>query len=165
MAIPHYRAALPLMAANGTSPKRQLGTRQRLAFCLHEAEQFAEARRVNEALLADSRALFAPNDPRTFPARSDLAQNEYSLGDTAAAQTTLEGLLSDAERAQDAVTIDTALFQLGVLAFEGARPSEALAFTDRRLALARASHDAARLAATQRDLLTLQDKLSDTGSQ
>ena len=165
VAIPHYRAALPLMAENGTSPNGQLGTRQRLAFCLHEAGQFAEARRVNEALLADSRALLAPDDPRTFPARTNLAQNEYSLGDTAGARTTLESLLSDAERAQDAETIDTALFQLGVLAFEGGRASEALDFMDRRLALARASRDAARLAAAQRDLQTLHDKLSGIGGQ
>ncbi len=36
-AIPHYRAALPLMALAGVSPSRVLGMRQRLAFCLHEA--------------------------------------------------------------------------------------------------------------------------------
>ncbi len=161
VAIPHYRAVLPLMAENGTSLNGQLGTRQRLAFCLHEVGQFAEARRINEALLTDSRALFPPDDPRTFPARTNLAQNAYSLGDTASAQTTLESLLSDAERAQDAETTDTALFQLGVLAFEGGRPSEALDFMDRRLALARASHNATRLAAAQRDLQALHDKLSD----
>ena len=34
-AIPHYRAALPLMAQNGGSKLAQLGTRQHIAFCLH----------------------------------------------------------------------------------------------------------------------------------
>ena len=88
-AIPHYRAVLPLLAENGTSLSGQLGTRQRLAFCLHEVGRFAEALQVNQALLADSRALFPPDDPQTFPARTNLAQNQYSLGDTEAARATL----------------------------------------------------------------------------
>ncbi len=160
-AIPHYRAVLPLLAANGTSLSGQLGTRQRLAFCLHEAGQFAEALQVNQALLADSRALFPPDDPKTFSARTNLAQNQYSLGQTAAARVTLEGLLADATRAQDAETTDTALFQLGVLAFEGGRADEAVGFMDRRLALARASGDATRIGAADRDFQTLHDKLAD----
>ncbi len=65
-AIPHYRAALPLMAQVGASRTGVLGTRQRLAFCLHEARQFAEARQTNEAILAEAAALFPSDDPRTF---------------------------------------------------------------------------------------------------
>ncbi len=164
-AIPHYQAVLPLLAENGTSLDGQLGTRQRLAFCLHEAGRFAEARQANESLLADSRALFPPDDPKTFPARINLAQNQYSLRDAAAARATLESLLADATRAHNAETTDTALFQLGVLAFEAGRPGEALGLMDRRLSLARAAGDAKRIAVAERDLQTLHDKLAATPSR
>ncbi len=163
-AIPHYRAVLPLLAPNGVGQAGQLGTRQRLAFCLHEVGQFAEARTINRAILAEATALFSRDDPRTFTARLNLAQNDYALGDAAAARTVLEGLLADALRADDGDMTDRSLFQLGVLAFEGGRGSEALAFMERRLSLAQASGDPARTAAAREALDVLHDKLSAAGN-
>lgn len=159
-AIPQYRAVLPLMAQNGVSQSGQLGTRQRLAFCLHDAGQFAEAREINRAILAEAMALFPASDPRTFTARINLAQNEYELGDAAAARTVLERLLTDATAANDADTMDKSLFQLGVLAFEGHHHADALGFMERRLALARDSGDPARITAAREALDVLHDKLS-----
>ncbi len=162
-AIPHYRAVLPLLAENGTGGSGQLGTRQRLAYCLHETGQFAEARQINQAILAEATALFPADDPRTFTARLNLAQNEYALGDAAAARVTLESLLTDALKAGDAAMTDQSLFQLGVLAYEGGRRAEALGFMERRRSLAVASGDPARIAAAQDALDVLHDKLSGTG--
>ena len=148
------------MAQAGVSPSRVLGTRQRLAFCLHEVGQFAAARRENEAILAEAAGLFSPDDPRTFTGRMNLAQNEYSLGDRAAGRTTLERLLADAVKAQDAGMTDQALFQLGVLAFEGGRPAEASELMERRLSLARASGDQERITAAADALAVLNRKVS-----
>ena len=162
-AVPHYRAVLPLMAQNGVSKDGQLGTRQRLAFCLHETRQFAEARQINQAILADATNLFPPDDPRTFTARMNLAQNEYELGNMAAARTVLESLLADALKAGDPEMTDQSLFQLGVLAFEGGRRTEALGFMERRLSLARASGDPERIAVAKEALDVLHSKLSGAG--
>ena len=159
-AIPHYRAVLPLMAQNSVGPSGQLGTRQRLAFCLHEAGQFAEAQEINRAILAEATALFPADDPRTFTARMNLAQNNYALGDAAAARTVLQSLLADATAANDADMVDKSLFQLGVLAFEGKHRADALGFMERRLALARESGDPTRITAAKEDLDVLHNKLS-----
>ena len=163
-AIPHYRLALPLMAQNGVSKLAQLGTRQRLAFCLHETKQFEEARHINEALLAEASALLPLDDPKTFPVRMNLAQNQYELGDMAAARAVLESLLADALKAKDPVMTDQSLFQLGVLAYEGGRQTEALDFMEQRLSLARASGNPRRIAAAVEALDILHDKLSGAGT-
>ncbi len=163
-AVPHYRAALPFMALAGVSPSRVLGTRQRLAFCLHETGQFAAAREENEAILAEAARLFLPDDPRTFRGRLNLAQNEYALQDRAAARITLDRLLADAVKAQDAGMTDQALFQLGVLAFEDGHPAEASEFMERRLSLARASGDQKRITAAADALAVLNRKMSGAGT-
>ncbi len=159
-AIPHYRAAMPLMAQNGVSKLAQLGTRQHLAFCLHETKQFGEARELNQAILAEAAMLIPPDDPKTFTVRMNLAQNEYELGDTAAAQAGLESLLADALKTGNTEMTDQSLFQLGVLAYEGGHPMEALSFMERRLFLAQASGDRERIAAADEALDILHDKLS-----
>ncbi len=97
---------------------------------------------------------------RTFTARINLAQNEYALGNAAAALTVLESLLADATEANDADIVDKSLFQLGVLAFEGKRRADALGFMERRLTLAREAGDPARIAAATEDLDVLHNKLS-----
>lgn len=163
-AISQYRAVLPLMAKNGVSTSGQLGTQQRLAFCLHEVGQFAEARQINQAILAEATTLFPSDESRTFTARLNLAQNEYALGHAAAAQTVLESLLTDTLKADDAEMTDQALFQLGVLAFEGGRPQEALDLMRRRLSLAQASSDPERIEAAKDALDVLHSKLSAVGT-
>ncbi len=159
-AIPHYRAVLPLMAQNSVSKLAQLGTRQHLAFCLHETKQFGEAREINQAILAEAATLLPPGDPKTFTVRMNLAQNEYELGDTATARAGLESLLADAQKAGSAEMADQSLFQLGVLAYEGGRHTEALGFMERRLSLAKASGDPERIQAAAEALDILHDKLS-----
>ena len=159
-AVPHYRAALPLMAQNGVSKLAQLGTRQHLAFCLHETKQFGEAREINQAILAEAATLLPPDDPKTFTVRMNLAQNEYELGDTAAARAGLESLLAAALKAGNTEMTDQSLFQLGVLAYEGGRRTEALDFMERRLSLAQASGNQERIAAAEEALDILHDKLS-----
>ena len=163
-AIPHHRAVLPLMAQNGVSKSGQLGTRQRLAFCLHEVGQFAEARQINQVILAEATTLFPPDDPRTFTARLNLAQNEYELGSAAAARIILESLLTNALKTGDAEMTDQLLFQLGVLACEGRLPQGALSLMERRLSLAPASSHPERIAAAKEALDVLHGKLSTSGA-
>ena len=160
-AVTHYHQVLPLMAQDGTSRSGQLGTRERLAFCLHEVGRYTDARALNETTLAEAATLVEPDDPELFPMRMNLAQNQYALGDRTAARRSLELLLADAEAAVDAEMLDRVLFQLGVLAFEDGDSTAALALMDRRLALADASADTARSAASRRDLAVLRAKLAD----
>lgn len=157
IAAAHYRAVLPLLAERGESQSRQLGTRQRLAYCLHETGQFAEARAINEAILAEAAALFPADGPRTFTARLNLAQNHYALGDRAKAA--LTGLLADAEKPGDGAMTDQALCRLGVLAYEGGDHRAAEDCMARRLALARASGDPERITAAEGALDELHSKL------
>ncbi len=55
---------------------------------------------------------------------------------------------------------DQALFQLGVLAFEGGHPAEASELMERRLSLARASGDQERITAAADALAMLSRRMS-----
>ncbi len=90
-------------------------------------------------------------------------QNEYALQDRAAARTTLERLLANAVKAQDAGMTDQALFQLGVLAFEEGHSANASELMKRRLSLARASGDQERITAAADALAVLNRKLFGAG--
>ncbi len=57
-----------------------------------------------------------------------------------------------------------ALFQLGVLAFEGGHPAEAPKLMERRLSLARASGDQERITAAADALSVLNRKVSGAGA-
>ena len=78
----------------------------------------------------------------------------------AAVQSGLQSLLTDALRADDAEMTDQALFQLGVVAFEGGHKTETLGFMERRLLLAQGSGSVDRIAAAIQALDILHDKLS-----
>lgn len=160
LAIDSYRKALPMLDADPEiDDDQRLGTRERLAFCLHEAKRYAEARAVNDEVLARGEALFGPESAKLITVITNLSQNAYELGDHAAARRLLERRLALATRHDDEEHVDGSLFQLGVLAFEQGRPQEAEAFMVKRLALAEASGDAERITAARRDLAILHQKL------
>ena len=142
IAIDAYTQVIPLFDADDAlSEGQRLGTRERLAFCLHEAEQYAEAFAVNERVLAGGERLYGPDSERLLVVITNLAQNAHKLGDLDKAGALLARRLDIALKHDVAGHVDEALFQLGVVAYEQGRFGEAEALMQRRLELARTSGD------------------------
>lgn len=160
LAIDTYRQVLPLFDADpAVTPNQRLGTRERLAFCLHEAKRFTEARQLNQEVLAGGETLFGPESEKLLVVITNLAQNSYELGDFSDARTMLERRLAIAGKHGDEARVEDSLFQLGVLAFEQGQRQEAESFMRRRLALAEKSGNAGRIAEAKEDLDILYQKL------
>ena len=159
-AIPHYRKAVAMMTPeNGVSEDQKLGTEQQIAYCLHEMKDYAAARSLNEQVLAAGARLHGAQSPLLTGGLVNLAQDQYELGDRAAARASLERVLDIATTANDAAKVDESLFQLGVLAFEDGRKDEAEKLMQRRLTLAKAIGNADRIAAAQAALDALHQKM------
>lgn len=160
LAIETYRQVLPLFDADqAVTPTQRLGTRERLAFCLHEAKRFTEARQLNQEVLEGGEQLFGPESEKLLVVITNLAQNKYELGDFAGARAILERRLAIAGKHGDEARVEDSLFQLGVLAFEQDQRQEAESFMRRRLALAEKSGNADRIAEAKEDLDILYQKL------
>lgn len=159
-AIDHYQRMIPRIDADpAMSEDQRCGVRERLAFCLHEAECYAEARTINEEILARGETLFGPESDKLLVVIANLSQNAYCLGDLATARTLLERHLSLASRHRDTSCVDASLFQLGVLSFEQGQAQEAKRFMKHRLSLAEESADPERIADAEADLRILYEKL------
>ncbi len=160
-AASYYERTLPLAVADAAlTDSQRLSLRGDLGYCLHEVGRYADARAVNRALLDDAARVFGPGDRRLLPVLVNLAQNDYDLHEPEAARADLDRMLALATALHDAGHVDTALFQLGVLAYEGGRADEARRLMGHRLALAEASGDADRIHAARRDLDELERKLA-----
>ena len=159
-AIPHYRKSIAMMTTvNGVTEDQKLGTEQQVAYCLHEVKDFAAARAMNQEVLDAGASLHGAHSPLLIAGLVNLAQNQYALGDHAAARASLERVLDIATTVNDAEKVDASLFQLGVLAFEDGRKDEAEKLMARRLELAKAIGNADRIAAAQAALDELHKKM------
>jgi tetratricopeptide (TPR) repeat protein len=146
IAIDAYTQVIPLFDADpGLSEDQRLGTRESLAFCLHEAEQYAKAFSINASVLASGERLFGPDSDKLLVVITNLAQNAHKLRELDKAKAFLERRLDIALKHDVTHHVDEALFQLGVLAYEQGQLDEAEAFMQRRLALALGSDDPSRI--------------------
>ena len=160
-AIPYYQRVVALMADDTKlTDGQRFGVRGDLGYCLHEVGKYIEARALNQTLLADSMRVFGPEDRRLLPTLINLAQNNYELHDVAAARASLQQVLAIATPLHDTDHVDTALFQLGVLAYENGEPDEARRLMRQRLRLAEQDGDADSIANAKRDLDILEEKLA-----
>lgn len=160
VAIDSYRKVIPLFDVDPNhSEDQRLGTRERLAFCLHEAGKYVEAMALNKEVLAGGERLFGPEDEKLLVVVTNLAQNAHALGDKATARTFLERRLDIATKHGKQGHIDESLFQLGVLSFEMGQREEAETFMRRRLAAAEKSGNSKRIADARDDLETLYKKM------
>ncbi len=160
LALDYYEKAIPLLDADpAMTLDQRLGARQDWAYSLHEAGRFAEARKLNEYLLAEGEKLHGVDSYKLISVIINLAQNTYDLKDFAAARAYLDKYLRMATTEGDAPRIDDALFQLGVLAYETGDGAEAESFMQRRLDLAKASGDPTRILGAQDALDTLHEKM------
>ncbi len=159
IAIGAYRKVVPLFDADPErSEDERLGTRERLAFCLHEAGKYQEATAVNKEVLAGCERLFGPDSEKLLVVVTNLAQNAYKMRQFGEAKGLLERRLSIATKRDDQSHIDDSLFQLGVLAFEQGQPGKAETFMKQRLELAKASGDAERIEDAEQALQILYEK-------
>ena len=153
VAIDAYRRVIPSFEAD---PKRaedqRLGTRERLAFCLHKAGKYAEAFALNEEVLAKAEKLFGPDSEKLLVVVTSLVQNAYKLNQPDVARTFLERRLSIATKHMNIGHMDASFFQLGMLCAEQGRTEEAETFVQRRLQLARRSGDIDRIEDAEEDL-------------
>lgn len=146
IAIDAYTQVIPLFEADAAlSEDQRLGTRESLAFCLHEAGQYAEAFAINESVLASGERLFGPDSEKLLVVITNLAQNAHKLGDLDKAKDWLSRRLDIALKHDVTGHVDEALFQLGVVAYEQGRLDEAETWMQRRLELARSSGDPSRI--------------------
>ena len=110
----------PPLTKNFPSQMQMLGVYEDEGYILHEQGKFREAQQVNARLLPFARerlkALGMPERLRGVLA--NIAQNSYSLGELAQAQTYLQERLQIAITASDDATIYDCYFQLMVLAHE-----------------------------------------------
>lgn len=156
IAIDAYTQVIPWFDADPElSESQRLGTRERLAFCLHEAGKYDEAFAINERILASGVQLFGPDSEDLLVVITNLAQNAYKLGDLGKAKSFLSRRLDIALKHEVAFHIDDALFQLGVVAYEQGQPDVAEMFMQRRLELARDSDDPWRIEEAEEALETL----------
>jgi len=160
IAIDAYRKVIPLLDANPEIPQQErLWAREQLAYCLHEAGSFAEALTVNKEALAEGEKLSGPDSDKLLIVLTNLAQNNYALGDKASARRLLERVLSIATKHRNTKHLDNSLFQLSALSFDEGRPAEAEKFMKERLAQARKSGDPAWIKDAQEDLAMLHEKM------
>ena len=162
VAIEAYRRTLALVGADPpVTAEQTLALQTELAFCLHEAGRYAEARALNEASLLVLVKRNGPDSPKLLPVLNNLAQNEYELKDDAAAEATLKRLLGIATAAGDGEHADSALMQLGALSFENGHGDQARDFMLRRVKLAEASRNPRQLARARAALAILEDRMKE----
>lgn len=157
-AIAAFDLVLPLIDASEIE-NIQLGDRQDLAYCLHEARRYADARKVNEEVLSRGEKLHGNDSRLLLTVITNLAQNNHALGDRAAARPYLERRMAVAQKHNDTDAIDDTLFQLGVLSFEDGKHAEAEEIMKRRLKEAQARGNAAQIADAADDLDELYKRL------
>ena len=162
VAIEAYRRTIALVSADpAVTAEQTLGLQMELAYCLHEAGRYAEARALNEATLAAQVKRSGAESAALLPVLNNLAQNEYELKDDAAAEATLQRMLAIATAAGDGEHADSALMQLGALSFETGHGEQARAFLLRRVKLAEGGRDPRRVARARADLAALEDRMKE----
>jgi tetratricopeptide (TPR) repeat protein len=149
VAASRYRTVLDFDAsAKGSllTDAQRLGVRENIGFVLHEDKQYAQAVASNRATLAEAERIFGPADGRLTTVLTNLAQNEYELGQFAQAEATLQRSLGIARAAGKDEVAEEMLFQLGVLAFERGDTEGARSRMKERLQAATDAHDEERIA-------------------
>jgi hypothetical protein len=104
--------------STGLDLDKQLGMLEEYGYALHEYECYQAARDINLVLLTESEAAFGPRSLKLHGVLNNLGQNEYMLGDHAAARSWLMRRLELVrEHGDHEKTADT-IHQVGVLSFE-----------------------------------------------
>lgn len=152
-AVEAWRAAIPLVEASDAHDENELaGTKERLAYALHEAGEYEEAEALNREVIETGERLFGDDVWQLMTALINLAQNLHAQDRPAEARPVLLRVLGIARDTGDAQREASMLFQLGVLDFEMGDPESAEAWFRKAVEHARATGDAYLLEDAERDL-------------
>ena len=128
-----------------------LGIPSDLGYCLHEAGDYEEARRVNRALLARIEA--EEEEPTMVLIRTlaNLAQNEFALENHPEVVLLYERRLEIVEKMDDEDLLSSTLRDLAIAAFHVGRAEEAEGLFNRRITLAEKQGSPQAVLAAQAD--------------
>lgn len=161
LAVAEYERLMPALPAHPDLEEAdRLDVRARLAFCLHEAERYAEARTINAAILGPIEAARGAGAMEALVVLNNLAQNLSALGDLAGAASLVERRLELVEAAGDAWQTERALAQLARLRLELGLFQDANELAQRRLEIAEESRDPDRIEAARGAIAALQARLA-----
>ncbi|MBM7066763.1 tetratricopeptide repeat protein [Actibacterium sp. 188UL27-1] len=159
-AVASYRALLPdLEASDAYDENACAGTQQQLAYCLHEAEKYADALELNEIVLARGERLFGADAPELTTCLTNMAQNLYELKRLAEAAPILDRVLAIAEADGNIACVTDMLFQKGVLAHETGDNAAARTFMQAAIDRAEAEQDEDLAALTRAQLAELETRM------
>lgn len=130
-----------------------------LAFCLHEASEFEEARKLNAEALARAEIVFGKDDPALLRIVGNLAQNEFALGHPDRSVELMRRRLAIAEQHEILDVIGATLRDLAIASFSAGDGAGAEDLFRRRLAFAERNGDSRDTAQARADLDGLLERL------
>lgn len=161
-AIVLYRRVLAIVETDPEAKENVvLAAMTDLAFCLHEAEEFEEARKLNSEALARSGTAFGKDDPVLLRVLGNLAKNEFSLGHPDRSVALLRRRLAVAEQHEILDVIGTTLRDLAIASFSAGDYAGAEDLFRRHIAFAERNGGSDDIACARADLDGLFERLEN----
>jgi uncharacterized protein len=132
-----------------------------LAFCLHEASEFEEARKLNSEALARAEIAFGENDPALLRIIANLAQNEYALDHPDRSVELMRRRLAIAEQHEVLDVIGATLRDMAIASFSAGDHAGAEDLFRRQVAFAERNGDSEDIARARADLDGLFERLGE----
>lgn len=155
-----HRGALKIVEADPEAGKNAvLAAMTDLAFCLHEAGEFEEARKLNSEALARAEIAFGKDDPTLLRVIANLAQNEFALGHPDRSVELMRRRLAIAERHEILDVIGATLRDLAIASFSAGDHDGAEDLFRRRVAFVERNGDSEDIARARADLDGLFERL------
>lgn len=159
-AIDLHRGALAIVEADPEADENiVLAAMTDLAFCLHEASEFEEARKLNAEALSRGEIVFGKDDPVLLRIIGNLAQNEFALDHPGRSVELARRRLEIAEQHEILDEIGTALRDLAIASFSAGDLVGAEGLFRRQLAFAERNGDSDDIARARADLDGLFERL------
>lgn len=159
-AIHLHRGALTIVRADPDAAENTvLAAMTDLAFCLHEAAEFEEARELNSEALARAEIAFGKDDPALLRIIGNLAQNEFALEHPDRSVELMRRRLEIAERHEILDAIGAALRDLAIASFSAGDHAGAEDLFRRQVAFAERNGDSEDIARARADLNGLFERL------
>jgi TPR repeat protein len=159
-AVDLHRGALTIMKADPEAEENAvLAAMTDLAFCLHEAAEFEEARTLNAEALARAELAFGKDDPALLRMIGNLAHNELALNHSNRSVELMRRQLAIAEQHEILDVIGATLRDLAIASFSAGDLAGAEDLFRRQVAFAERNGDSHDIARAREDLTGLFERL------
>lgn len=159
-AVALHRRVLKIVEADPEAEEKVvIGAMIDLAFCLHEAGEFREARQINAEALARAETIYGTEGPGLLRVIANLAQNEFALGHAERAAALMRRRLAIAERHEMLDVIGDALRDLAIASFSAGDHAASEELFRRKLAFAERNGGPDDIAHARADLDGLFERL------